>query len=216
MHEFHIFGSVCRGEPDVGSDVDVLVVSDDRPARKELPPSWSYYSRRRIRALFARGTLFAWHLYLESVKVWPRRGCGYLQKIGPPKPYTGAVREIGDLQRVLLRAIAELERGTHSSVYEFGLVSLACRDAAMAAFPVIYGRFDFSRHAPLHLAGNRFPLSTAQFDYLLACRRATTRGGGLRRQPRIERQVISNLPRLKAWCKNILVRLKNEQFSPQN
>lgn len=216
MKEIYIFGSVCRGEPDLGSDVDVLVIDTPHTARREFPANWSCYSRRRLRVLFGRGTLFAWHLYLEAVQVWPRRDYGYLQKIGPPRPYRGAVREVTDLQRILLGAVTELTRGSRSSVYEFGLIALACRDIAMAAAPALTGRFDFSRYAPVQLAGAGFPLTSGQFEYLLACRRATTRGGGLRRRPRIERRIITNFPHLQSWCAHLLLRLKNDQLPPQD
>jgi len=62
MREYFVFGSVCRGESDKGSDVDVLVISNETAAKNELPAQWSVYSPRRIRMLFSRGTLFAWHL----------------------------------------------------------------------------------------------------------------------------------------------------------
>lgn len=215
MREFYIFGSVCRGEPDEGSDVDVLVVAENGRAHLNLPAAWSCYGRNRLRILFRRGTLFAWHLYLESVQLWPLGPGGYLKKIGPPKPYTGAIREITDLQHILLDASKELLGGTQSPVYEFGLLALACRDAAMAASSTLVGQFDFSRYAPLHLPA-RFPLSKAQFDYLLKCRRASTRGDDLRRRPQVERLIISRLPKLKTWCATLLYRVKNEQLPPQN
>jgi hypothetical protein len=210
MPEFYIFGSLSRGEPDPGSDVDVLVISNQKKTKNEIPPNWSLYSPRRIRALFARGTLFAWHLSQEAVQLWPRGRAGYLQKIGPPKPYANAKREITDLQRILVGAATELTRGTPSEIYEFGLVALACRDIAMAAAPSLTGTFDFSRHAPLHLPAVKIPLSRTQFDYLLACRRATTRGSQIRRNPRIERQLKVKLPQLSAWSVHILNRISHE------
>ncbi|HEY4249229.1 MAG TPA: nucleotidyltransferase domain-containing protein [Lacunisphaera sp.] len=207
MREFYIFGSVCRGEPDKGSDVDVLVIADGAQDLKNLPTAWSRYSRRRISVLYRRGTLFAWHLYLESVQLWPRDTVGFLRKIGPPRPYDSAVREISDLRRILRGAVEELSSGTDASVYEFGLLAMACRDIAMAAFPSLVGRFDFSRHAPLHLPTG-FPLSKPQLDYLLQCRRASTRGGVLRRHVNLERQILTRLPELNTWCDKLLTRLK--------
>ncbi|HWC58441.1 MAG TPA: hypothetical protein VHC44_02010, partial [Verrucomicrobiae bacterium] len=177
---------------------------------RELPPAWSLYSSRRLRQLFARGTLFAWHLYLESVPVWPRARTHFLKKIGPPAPYGGARREIADLQKILRSAVAELERKTPSVVYELGLIALACRDTAMAASPKLTGRFDFSRHAPLVLPTARFPLTRRQFDYLLSCRRATTRGGEFFRNIRIEQQVKARSTALCEWSARILDRIAHE------
>lgn len=210
MREFYVFGSVCRGEPDPGSDVDVLVISNEPSAARELPAAWSLYSPRRLRQLFARGTLFAWHLYLESVPVWPRGAPGFLKRIGPPAAYVGARREIADLQKILRSAVAELERGTLSPVYELGLIALACRDTAMAASPTLAGHFDFSRHAPLALLSARFPLTRRQFDYLLSCRRATTRGGEFSRNARIEQQVKARSTALCQWSAQVFDRISRE------
>jgi hypothetical protein len=207
MREIYIFGSVCRGEQDMGSDVDILVVADSALDRENLPSAWSCYSRRRLRILFSRGTLFAWHLYLESVQLLPRGIDGFLKKIGPPKPYVDARREIAALQCILQGAVKELSCGTQSPVYEFGLLAMTCRDIAMAAFLPLVGRFNFSRYAPLHLPAG-FPLSKAQFDYLLQCRRVSTRGGDLRRRSRVERQILIHLPQLNAWCNKLLSRVK--------
>lgn len=210
MREFYVFGSVCRGEPDPGSDVDVLVISDQPGAARELPTAWSIYSTKRLRQLFARGTLFAWHLYLEAVPIWPRGEPGFLKRIGPPAAYAGAKREISDLQKILRSAVTEIEHGTPSPVYEFGLIALACRDTAMAASPVLAGHFDFSRHAPLALSAARFPLTQRQFDYLLACRRATTRGGEFSRNIRMEEQVKARSAALCQWSIRILDCIRHE------
>ncbi len=204
MREFYAFGSLCRGEPDAGSDVDILVITDQVNATKGIPNAWSKYSPRRIRELFARGTLFAWHLYLEAVPLWPRNGQGFLQRVGPPNDYKNARREIIDLRRILDDALIELSRGTPSAVYECGLISLACRDIAMAASLTINGGFNFSRYAPLRLNQTPFSLTKAKWDYLLACRRATTRGGSFRRNRRIEHHIVSEADNLLNWSSKIL------------
>ncbi len=204
MREFYVFGSVCRGEPDTGSDIDILVITDEQQAKRELPASWSIYSPRRLQNLFARGTLFAWHLHQEAVPIWPRRNPTFLKRLGKPSPYLRGAAEIEDLIAVLGSAISRLNAGAPSAVYEFGLIALACRDSAMAAAPILTGKFDFSRHAPLHLPTSKFPLSRRSFDYLLNCRRATTRGGKFRRNHKIERHVQSLAPDLRNWALNLL------------
>lgn len=204
MREFYAFGSLCRGEPDAGSDVDILVITDQTNATRKIPNSWSKYSPKRVRELFARGTLFAWHLYLEAVPLWPRNGQGFLQRVGPPKHYKNARREITDLRRILVGALTELNRGTPSEVYECGLIALACRDIAMAASLTINGSFNFSRYAPLRFKQMPFPLTKAKWNYLLACRRATTRGGSFRRNRRVERHIVSEPDNLLNWSSKIL------------
>jgi len=128
------------------------------------------------------------------VPVWPLEEQNFLKRIGPPAKYEDAKKEITELRRILCDALIELTRGTSSVTYELGLIALACRDAAMAAFPLLHHSFDFSRYAPLHLRSSKFPLSKRQFDYLLTCRRATTRGGEFRRNTHIEQQIIAQAP----------------------
>lgn len=211
MAEFYVFGSVCRGEPDRGSDVDILVVEDNAARRAQLPRHWSVYSRRRLRALYSRGTLFAWHLHLEAVQLWPQGSPGFLKRIDPPRKYTGAAREASGLLKIMQSACDELRRGTKSPVYEFGLLALAARDLAMAAAPSLDGRFNFSRHAPLQ-GDTAFPLSKRAFDYLLACRRASTRETDFTRNPKIEAQICRKLPALEAWATNLQRRLIDEEL----
>lgn len=215
MAEFYVFGSVCRGEPDFGSDVDILVVEDSTARRAQHPPHWSVYSRRRLRALYSRGTLFAWHLHLEAVQLWPRGSPGFLKQIGPPRKYTGAAREAAGLVKIMQGACDELRRGTKSPVYELGLLALAARDLAMAAAPSLEGRFNFSRHAPVQ-GRTAFPLTKHAFDYLLACRRASTRETDFARNLKIEAQICRQLPAFQTWAINLQRRLKNEKFSTKD
>ncbi len=207
MDEIYVFGSVCRGEPDPGSDLDVLVIAG-KLKKAAYPSSWSVYSPSRLRTLFERGTLFAWHLHEEVVPVWPRTGRHFLAKIGPPAPYVGAPAEVAQLREILLSSVDELIRGTTSTVYELGLISLACRDIAMAAAPILTGSFDFSRHAPFHLPGFQFPLGRKEYDYTLNCRRATTRGRRFAGDRRIERRIQLKLDRLATWSADVLKNLQ--------
>src|SRR3546814_20282552 len=78
-----LFGSMARGDYDDLSDVDVLVVKEDRSGkvpeeavRAHLsptichPPPISWYGRKRLSTMFADGRLFAWHLFHQSKSLW--------------------------------------------------------------------------------------------------------------------------------------------------
>src|SRR3546814_18957257 len=78
-----LFGSMARGDYDDLSDVDVLVVVEDRSGkvpeeavRAHLsptichPPTISWYGRKRLSTMFAEGHLFAWHLFHQSKSLW--------------------------------------------------------------------------------------------------------------------------------------------------
>ena len=60
---FYAFGSVCRGEIDPASDIDLLACLST-PNPEIDPKKFSIYTYERIRELWHEGNPFAWHLYL--------------------------------------------------------------------------------------------------------------------------------------------------------
>lgn len=67
MH-IYVFGSLCRGELDNKSDIDILIISDEKFGSEYN--KYSVYSYEKIRELWLDGNPFAWHLYLESKLVF--------------------------------------------------------------------------------------------------------------------------------------------------
>ena len=63
MHVY-AFGSICRGEIDYGSDVDLLAIVE-RFVPELDPSKFSIYSYSRIEQLWDEGNPFAWHLATE-------------------------------------------------------------------------------------------------------------------------------------------------------
>lgn len=203
MKWIYIFGSILTGDVDAGSDVDVLVVTD-RSDSTRYPADWSVYSATRLRELFERGTLFAWHLHLESELVYPAQGPDIVHGFGQPAPYhPNAAREIRALREIASTAMDEIAAGTPSWIYERGMLYVALRDTAMAASSVL-GEFCFSKRAPLKVAtSTEFPLTDAEYDHLMECRR------GCIRAPEIEKRfsdgefVLRKRPALDAWLRAI-------------
>ena len=68
MH-IYAFGSLCRGEIDIDSDVDLLAIVGG-PDRRFNSDTYSVYSYKRIAELWAEGNPFAWHLTYESRMVY--------------------------------------------------------------------------------------------------------------------------------------------------
>lgn len=174
--EYYIFGSLRAGEIDPDSDVDVLAIVEGSEERSNLPVTWSVYTKEAIRSHFARGTLFAWHLYSDALLIWPKQRSGFIEELGPPAEYAHGKTEIAGLISVLHEAIAALYGGANSPVFEHGLVAMCCRDIAMAASIHVNGHFEFSRFAPFRLDLVTFPLKLERYTLALQCRRATVRG----------------------------------------
>lgn len=173
-HEIYIFGSMTRGEVSSSSDADVLIIQDS-PEPNLFPPSWSVYSKKTIESYFAAGRLFAWHLYLEAVQVYPRSGSGFIADLGTPAPYCSLAEDIDDLQRLLEDSLFELQNDSPSPIYELGLAYTAIRDIAMAASWAMLARPSFSRYAPYELP-MRCPLPLDIYEMAMRARHASTRG----------------------------------------
>jgi hypothetical protein len=173
-HEIYIFGSMTRGEVSSSSDADVLVIQDHSKPHL-FPPSWSVYSRKTIETYFAAGRLFAWHLHLEAVQIYPRTGSGFLADLGEPAPYSSMVEDLADLRLLLENSILELQNGTPSPIYELGLAYTAIRDIAMAASWAMLEKPTFSRYAPYKLP-MRCPLPLPVYETAMRARHASTRG----------------------------------------
>lgn len=165
---------MTRGEVSSSSDADVLVIQDS-PAQNSFPPSWGVYSKKTIEAYFSAGRLFAWHLHLEAVQIYPRSGVGFLADLGEPSPYSSVVEDLADLQVLLENSLIELQKNSPSSIYEIGLTYTAIRDIAMAASWSILEKPSFSRYAPYELPV-QCPLPLAIYETAIRARHASTRG----------------------------------------
>lgn len=173
-YEIYIFGSMTRGEVSSSSDADVLVIQECSEPQL-FPPSWSVYSQKTIKAYFAAGRLFAWHLHLEAVQVYPRLGSGFLADLGKPAPYSSLAEDLADLRLLLESSMRELENDSPSPIYELGLAYTAIRDIAMAASWSMLAKPSFSRYAPYELP-MRCTLPLAVYETAMRARHASTRG----------------------------------------
>lgn len=173
-HELYVFGSLARGEVSPSSDVDILAIPG-ADNRRDFPRTWSVYSKETIESYFRAGRLFAWHLHLEAVRVYPLQGSSFLTGLGSPNSYTTARADIIELEALLEGALRELRCGTDSVIYELGIGYTAIRDIAMAASWRMLGKPSFSRNAPYLLPVN-CPLPLKSFHTAMLARHASTRG----------------------------------------
>jgi hypothetical protein len=199
-HEIYIFGSMTRGDVSPSSDVDVLVIQEI-PDQIAFPPSWSVYSKKTIETYFSTGRLFAWHLHLEAVRVYPRSGLGFLAELGEPAPYTSLATDLEDLRLLLQDALLELRNSSPSPVYELGLAYTAIRDIAMAASWQLMARPSFSRYVPYEIP-IRCPLPLDVYEVAMRSRHASTRGSVEPKDYEIAAECIKAVPILE-WVESI-------------
>ena len=100
MH-IYAFGSVCRGEIDYGSDVDLLAIVDDHDGMFD-PNIFSIYSYKRIKELWKEGNPFAWHLAKEARLLYSIDYDNFIESLGNPNRYDRTKADCEKFRRPIL------------------------------------------------------------------------------------------------------------------
>lgn len=171
----YAFGSICRGEIDQGSDIDLLAcVAQPRP---EIDPKkFSIYSYERIRELWDEGNPFAWHLHYESQLLFSSDGTNFLCDLGGPSPYVNAIKDCSKFHRLFVESYNALQTVENSKVFHLSCMFLATRNFA-TCYSFTVGRPIFSRRSPL-LIDRSLKIGEDAFDVLARARILSTRGYG--------------------------------------
>jgi hypothetical protein len=200
MMHIYAFGSVCRGEVDNGSDVDLLACVDE--AAPELDHrKYSIYRYPRLRALWAEGNPFAWHLHLEARLIFSGDGSDFLREIGAPQPYVAAESDYAKFQDLFMQSWNELERGANSATFHLSCMFLALRNFA-TCHSLAQGQPIFSRRSPL-LISPALPMRSKDFATLTRARLLSTRGHGDRLTVEDIRTVLKAAAVVPPWMNTL-------------
>lgn len=175
MHVY-AFGSICRGEIDYGSDIDLLAIVE-RFAPELDPSKFSIYSYSRIEQLWDEGNPFAWHLATESKLLFSSVDSDFLKDLGNPNSYAQASRDCRKFQRLFCASRMALEKGTSSPVFELSTAFLAVRNFA-TCYALGKSVCEFSRFSPRRLGDKSLHISDDAFSALEKSRLLSTRGHG--------------------------------------
>ena len=213
--EFYVYGSITRGELDQNSDVDILCLIDEsEDVNGRVPLNFSIYSKGRIKQHYEHGTLFAWHLYRDSRLIFPIEG-GFLKKIGSPKEYSSSYEDLGLLNELLRKAIANIQDSQINLIYELGLVYVSVRNIATIASWFLPEGLCCSRYVPYYIKEIGFPLKKEDYEVLIACRHATTRGRKVQLDKVLHVSKYLNL--LAQWANSVTKEITNaKQFLKQS
>lgn len=197
MH-IYAFGSICRGDLSVESDIDLLALVQAREPRLN-PDNFSIYSYKRMTELWAEGNAFAWHLALESKIVYTEDGDDFLKSLGMPSTYTSGAIDCERFRDVFEASFVAIENGTPSLVFELSSVFLAVRNLAtcysLAMMPVP----TFGRDSARKLGSNSIPMSEDIYLLLMRARLLSTRGVGQDVGEIDVEKVISELSGCRPW-----------------
>src|SRR3990167_6372843 len=171
----YAFGSICRGEIDPASDVDLLACTST-PTSEIDPKKFSKYTYERIEQLWREGNPFAWHLHLESRLIFSSDGTDFLVGLGVPSAYECMTADCLKFRKLFLESSNALLQSRNSVVFHLSCMFLATRNFA-TCYSFTTGRPIFSRKSPLPLA-QRLPISDEVFDVFARARILSTRGYG--------------------------------------
>jgi predicted nucleotidyltransferase len=176
MH-IYAFGSICRGDISLGSDVDLLAIVEGYDSRID-PDTFSIYSYKRIEELWQEGNPFAWHLSLEARLLFSSDKIDYLKALGSPEIYKDCIRDCEKFFSLFREAHTSIIAGSNSIVFDFSTVFLSIRNIATCFSLGITEKPDFSRNSALRLGVNSISFALDAYHTLEKARILCTRGYG--------------------------------------
>lgn len=172
---FYAFGSLCRGEADFSSDVDLLAcISEEQPQIDSK--KFSIYTYSRLQELWDEGNPFAWHLHLESKLIFSSDGSDFLSDLGKPSKYTMISEDCTKFYKLFLESYQSLIQYDNNAVFNLSCMFLAVRNFA-TCYSFHTEKPIFSRKSPL-LIDPKLPITNEIFDIFVRSRILSTRGYG--------------------------------------
>jgi hypothetical protein len=200
MH-LYAFGSVCRGEIDRDSDIDLLALVSRHDDRLD-PARYSIYSYNKMKSMWKKGNPFAWHLSAESRLLYSDDGCDFLESLGRPAPYSNCLSDCRRFYGVYLEAISSLDGDMSSTVFDLSALFLSTRNIATCFALGVLGQMLFSRHAALMLPPEfRLPISEDCYRILERARILCTRSKGENITADEARLARSECESIRQWMK---------------
>jgi len=197
MH-IYAFGSVCRGEIELDSDIDLLALVEKRDPRLSAE-KFSIYTYEKVRHLWDEGNAFAWHLAKERSLVYSEDNSDFLTDLGMPMPYKHANRDSERLVQIFKESARQLEAGSCNIVFELSTMFLSVRNLATCYSLSMLDKPIFSRDSPLRIGDKSIDLTPECFEVLLRCRILSTRGYGYDIDPVDVEMVHRELPQIHGW-----------------
>lgn len=207
MH-IYAFGSLCRGDIDHASDIDLLAIVDG--ADKRFDPSiFSIYTYGRIKELWDEGNPFAWHLATESRLIYTSDDTDFIKNMGKPSEYRNCKRDCLKFYNLYNKARMAISSGGVSRVFELSTIFLSIRNFATCYSLGMHKTGDFSRQSALHLNSKSLKLSNETYEILERSRILSIRGTGDIIEEEEVKKVISEISIITEWMELLLEEVKN-------
>lgn len=204
----YAFGSICRGEIDFYSDVDLIAISKNKSELLELDPNkFSLYSENRLREYWSIGNPFAWHLYKESKLIFSSHGNDFLQNLGEPSKYSNGLCDLLKFKNIFLESVEQIKRTHDSFLFDISTIFLSIRNFA-TCYSLAYGKINFHRNSALNLGKKSIPISKENYKLLEAARLLATRGVGEFPDEADSSRLIACFEEIDDWMRLLLDEFK--------
>jgi hypothetical protein len=202
MH-IYAFGSVCRGDISLNSDIDLLAIVDGFDPRLDTD-TYSIYSYERIREIWTEGNPFAWHLSMEARLLFTSDQSDILASLGNPAPYPSCIRDCEKFFSLFRDATHSAKTNSTSKVFDLSTVFLSIRNIATCFSLGSLRHPDFSRHSALHLGDLSLAIPPEPYAVLERSRLLCTRGQGAAVTPREAEIACAQFPQIEEWMAILL------------
>jgi hypothetical protein len=199
----YAFGSICRGEVELGSDVDLLALVNNTDLRFD-PNIYSIYSYERINQIWNEGNPFAWHLFYESRSLYSDDAKDYLKLKGKPSAYTKGRQDCRKFYSLFCDAKESLNKSTSSNIFDASNIFLSIRNIATCFSLASTSCPDFSRNSALKLGKNSLVISEEIYAILERSRILCTRGYGKYLELNEIEKILSSFNIIDSWMKNLI------------
>jgi hypothetical protein len=206
MH-IYAFGSLCRGDVDVNSDVDLLALVDGYDPRFD-PSKYSIYSYEKMQKLWLRGSPFAWHLSLEGRLLFSSDGSNALELFGAPALYRDYVLDCKKFFSVFLEAQSSLRESESTRVFDLSSIFLGIRNICTCFSLGVLHKQNVSRNVALEIGELSVPLAAEAYRILERSRILCTRSIGSNIETTEAEFVLGQLSEVENWMKDIVRRAK--------
>ena len=199
----YAFGSVCRGEVDPSSDIDLLACLS-KPKPEFDPEKFSIYKYERLKELWLEGNPFSWHLHLESKLLFSSDGSDFLSDLGEPSKYLKSIDDCIKFHQLFIESYNSLVQSSNSATFHLSCMFLATRNFA-TCYSLGNDKPLFSRLSPLQLE-NKLTVKHEDFNVYARARILSTRGYGLDLSKSEIEQALKTAPVIIDWMADLLPR----------
>lgn len=203
MH-IYAFGSICRGEIEIDSDVDLLAIEDKKSNNFDIE-TFSIYSYKKINELWNEGNPFAWHLATESRLIYSSDNRDYLKGLKQPNEYKNCKKDSYKFYDLFCAAFDAINKDSFSVVFELSTIFLSIRNFATCYSLGKHNDFNFSRHSAIKMREKSLNISMKTFNLLERSRILSVRGYGKNILIQEAHASFKELRLIKTWMESLLL-----------